>query len=229
MRKQLQIRGSFGSVSGILDRPKKATAVYIFAHGAGAGMEHEFMEKVARQFLESEIACLRFNFPYMEAGKRSPNSRPILLAAASAAAAYAAEKLGGLPLFCGGKSMGGRMMSLAAANGMLEQNVGLVFFGFPLHAAGKPSADRAGHLGDVGVPMLFLQGTRDRLADLPLLRKAIKGTQSTVFEIEGGDHSLRVPKRSGRTWDDAIAEAVHTASAWIQDHSVRKRNPARRR
>lgn len=229
MRKQIQITGSFGSVSGLLDRPKKATAIYVFAHGAGAGMEHDFMEKVAGQFLESGIACLRFNFPYMEAGRRSPNSRPILLATASAAVAYAEEKLGIQPLFCGGKSMGGRMMSLAAADGALAQNAGLIFFGFPLHAAGKPSAERAGHLRDVGVPMLFLQGTRDRLADLPLLKKAINGTRSTVFEIEDGDHSFRVPKRSGRTWDDVIAEAVHTASAWIQKHSARKQKPARQR
>jgi predicted alpha/beta-hydrolase family hydrolase len=172
------------------------------------------MEAVVARLGAQEIATFRYQFPYMEQGRRPPSPRGTLLATVRAAVAIAQTEVGDLPILAGGKSMGGRMTSLAASEEALPGVKGLVFFGFPLHAAGKPSVERGAHLSDVDLPMLFLQGTRDKLAELELLtpiREAL-GARSTLHIVEGGDHSFHVLKRSGRTDDEVLDEicvAVH--------------------
>jgi hypothetical protein len=202
-----------GSVSGLLVRPPDADRLLVLAHGAGAGMRHAFMEAVAARLARRRIASLRFQFPYMEAGRRSPDRPPVAAAAVRAAVATAAAEAPALALFAGGKSFGGRMTSTAAAAAPLEGVRGLVFLGFPLHAAGRPSTERSVHLREVGIPMLFLQGDRDELADLPLITAVCEGlgARATLHVVAAGDHSFRVPKRSGRTDTEALdelAEAV---------------------
>jgi predicted alpha/beta-hydrolase family hydrolase len=211
--------GQRRDVSGVLSRPESAESarrLLVLAHGAGAGMEHPFMEAVSRHFAAQGTATLRFQFPYTEEGSRRPDAPPLLMATVQAAVAAAKEMAAGLPLFAGGKSMGGRMTSLATAKGMITGLSGLVFLGFPLHAAGKPSASRGAHLADVCLPMLFLQGTRDRLADLDLLRPLCDGlgTRATLHIIDGADHSFHVPKRSGRSEDAVRDELAATVDHW---------------
>jgi predicted alpha/beta-hydrolase family hydrolase len=210
--------GQRRDVSGLLLRPEPASArrLLVLAHGAGAGMEHSFMEAVSRHFAAHRTATLRFQFPYTEEGSRRPDAPPLLMATVQAAIAAATEMAAGLPLLAGGKSMGGRMTSLAAAKGMITGPRGLVFLGFPLHAAGKPSASRGAHLADVRVPMLFLQGTRDRLADLDLLRPLCDGlgTRATLHIIDGADHSFHVPKRSGRSEEAVLDELAAAVDHW---------------
>src|SRR5258708_26919391 len=155
--------GKAGSVSALLDRPPKARACFVFAHGAGAGMTHPFMEAFAAGLGERGVATLRYQFPYMEKGSKRPDPPPIAQAAVRAAVVEAGRCCPGLPLIAGGKSFGGRMTSQAQASAPLAGVNGLAFLGFPLHPAGKPSSDRAGHLADVDISMLFLQGTRDSL------------------------------------------------------------------
>ena len=159
-----------GQVSGLLILPKGAQGLLVLAHGAGAGMRHRFMEEIAQKLADKSIATFRYQFAYMEKGIKRPDGEPVLTATVRAAVAAAKKHGEGLPLFAGGKSMGGRMTSLAAAKEPLEGVRGLIYFGFPLHAAGRPSADRGQHLFDVKLPMLFLQGSRDALADLKLLK-----------------------------------------------------------
>jgi hypothetical protein len=238
-----------GSVSGILDRPAGARAILALAHGAGAGMRHPFMESIAARLAERGVATLRYHFPYMERGDRRPDPPGILLATVRVAAARAQEE--SLPLFAGGKSLGGRMTSTATSTaasssgaakasraatasraastsaagrapraestGSLPDVKGIVFFGFPLHAPGRPSSDRAEHLERVAVPMLFLQGTRDALADLDLLRPVVErlGKRASLHVIEGADHSFRVPKRLGRSDAEILDELAEVAAAWI--------------
>lgn len=202
-------------------RPRGAEAVYVLAHGAGAGMEHAFMVSMADALAEHKVATLRFMFPYMQAGSRRPDAESILRATLTAAAAEGVRRARGLPVFAGGKSMGGRMTSRAMAEAPLPKIQGLVFLGFPLHPAGKPGDERAAHLSDVDVPMLFVQGTRDRLATLELLQPVTKnlGGRATVHIVEGGDHSLAVPKRSGRSPEsvhDAVAESI---ANWMRTHA----------
>jgi len=206
-----------GEVSALLVRPAAARALLAYAHGAGAGIDHPFMRETCRRLGERGIATLRYQFPYVEAGRRAPDRPPALLETVRAAIARAGELAGDLPLFAGGKSMGGRMTSTAAAERPLEGVRGLVFFGFPLHAPNRPSADRGAHLSDVEIPMLFLQGTRDALADLSLLRPLLErlGSRATLHVVEGADHSFHVPRRSGRTDEEALDELAGTAAGWI--------------
>lgn len=205
-------------VSGLLDAPPGAQACYVFAHGAGAGMAHGFMEQIASGLAQRAIAVLRFQFPYMQQGSKRPDSAAVAQAAVRAAVRTAAHELAGLPLFAGGKSYGGRMTSQAQAAEPLENVRGLVFIGFPLHPAGKPAIARADHLAQVDVPMLFLQGTRDALADFDLIAAvtAKLGRRATLHAIEGADHSFNVLVRSGRT-DAAVREELLDAMArWMR-------------
>lgn len=210
---------SSGEVGALWLAPRNATACLVFAHGAGAGMRHPFMEAVARRLAERGIATFRYEFPYMEKKSRRPDPRPILLATVRSAVGAAAEEAGERPLFVGGKSMGGRMSSLAAADEPFPPRVrGLVFFGFPLHPAGQPSTERADHLANVTLRMLFLQGTRDTLADLDLLRPVCDrlGARATLHVIDGADHSFHVPKRSGRADADVLDELADVVRAWAE-------------
>jgi predicted alpha/beta-hydrolase family hydrolase len=205
-----------GEVSALLLRPPDATCLLVLGHGAGAGMIHPFMEDMAERLARRNIATLRYQFPYMEQGNRRPDPAPILKATVRSAVATAAQLGEGLPLLAGGKSMGGRMTSLAASEQALPGVRGLVFFGFPLHAAGKPGDERAKHLKDVDAPMLFLQGTRDRLADLELLRPVCRGLgrRCTLEVLDQADHSFRVPKRSGIDQDDVLDRLADAVLAW---------------
>jgi predicted alpha/beta-hydrolase family hydrolase len=202
-------------VSALLLRPEGARLLYVFGHGAGAGMQHRFMDAASVHLAEHRIATLRYQFPYMEAGSRRPDSRGTLLSTVRAAVAAAAEASPHLPLIAGGKSMGGRMTSLAAAEAPLPGVRGLIFFGFPLHPAGRPSIERA-DLAKVGVPMLFLQGDRDKLAELDLLRPicARLGNRTTLHVVPGADHSFHMLKRSGRTDDEVLDELARTVAEW---------------
>ena len=197
---------SIGDVSALFYLPMKTEFILVFAHGAGAGMQNKFMEQVSLSLAEKNIATLRFNFPYMENGKKMPDTRPVCCAAINAAVIKAAKLCPKIPLFAGGKSFGGRMTSTAASEDVLPNVKGIVFFGFPLHAPGKPSNDRAEHLYKVNIPMLFLQGTRDALASLELLKPVIKkiGKKAELFIIEGADHSFHVPKENKLKDSDVI-------------------------
>jgi uncharacterized protein len=209
--------GSAGSVSALLDRPPKARACFVFAHGAGAGMTHPFMETVATGLGERGIATLRYQFPYMEKGSRRPDPPPIAHAAVRAAAAEAGRRCAGLPLIAGGKSFGGRMTSQAQATAPLDGVRGLAFLGFPLHPAGKPSSDRGKHLADVKIPMLFVQGIRDSLAEPKLIEAVVKslGRSATLHRVEAADHSFHVPARSGRNEREVMNEILDVIAAWV--------------
>ena len=206
-----------GTVSAILTQPANARACYVLAHGAGAGMRHASMDKIANGLADRSIATLRFNFPYMEKKQGRPDQPAVAHAAIRAAVEEAARFSPGMKLVAGGKSFGGRMTSQAQAKTPLPGVKGLAFLGFPLHADKKPSTERAEHLAHVEIPMLFLQGTRDGLADLGLLKPVIAtlGTKATLHEIAGGDHSFAVLKKSGRTNDEALTEVLDTLAAWI--------------
>jgi hypothetical protein len=214
--RELRLRVGEGDVSAIAVRPTEARALLVLAHGAGAGMRHPFLQSLAAHLADAGIASLRYQFPYAEQGRRRPDPEPLLLATVRAAVAEAAGQARGLPLLAGGKSMGGRMTSLAAAEAGLAGVAGLVFFGFPLHAAGHPSAERGKHLAKVGLPMLFLQGTRDRLADLALLRPLCRrlAPRATLHVVEGGDHSFALPRRAGRSPDDVHRELARAVADW---------------
>jgi len=205
-----------GPVSALLNRPAQARACFVFAHGAGAGMTHPFMETVAQGLFERGIATLRYQFPYMEKGSRRPDPPAIAQATVRAAVAEAGRRCPGLPLIAGGKSFGGRMTSQAQAAAPLDGVGGLAFLGFPLHPAGKPSSDRAKHLADVHIPMLFLQGTRDTLAEVGLLEPVVRslGPQATLHLVDGADHSFHVLARSGRNDRDVLNEILDVFSAW---------------
>ena len=206
-----------GSVSAILMQPDNARACYVLAHGAGAGMRHASMDRIAEGLADRGIATFRFNFPYMENKQGRPDQPAVAHATIRAAVEEAARLCPGLKLVAGGKSFGGRMTSQAQAKAPLPGVKGLAFLGFPLHADKKPSTERAEHLAHVAIPMLFLQGTRDGLADLGLLRPVVAalGAKATLHEVEGGDHSFAVLKKSGRTNDEALAEVLDTLAAWI--------------
>ena len=198
----------------LVDAPPEPRAAYIFAHGAGAPMTHAFMAKVAAGLAQRGVAVLRYNFPYMEAGSKRPDVPKVAHAAVREAVAEAAKRFPGVPLFAGGKSFGGRMTSQAQALDPLPGVKGLVFVGFPLHPAGKPSDERAKHLDDVRVPMLFLQGTRDELADLSLLRPVVGrfGERARLVTFEHADHSFHAPAKSGAK-DAEILERLLDAAA----------------
>ena len=209
--------GSAGNVSALLLRPKDARACYVFAHGAGAGMRHASMEAIASGLAERGIATLRYQFPYMEKGGKRPDPPALAQAAVRAAVAEAAKLCAGLPLLAGGKSFGGRMTSQAQAKAPLEGVKGVAFFGFPLHPAGKPGVERAEHLSRVQVPMLFVSGERDALAELGLLKPIVAGLgeSATLHLVRHADHSFKVPARSGRTSADAEAEALDALAEWM--------------
>ncbi|MGI9544369.1 MAG: alpha/beta hydrolase family protein [Cyclobacteriaceae bacterium] len=218
-RLQFEASKSSGPVSALLLRPDNAKWLYVFGHGAGAGMEHKFMEAMAQQLAEVGIATLRYNFPYMEQGRRSPSAPGISMATVRSAVAKAREEADDLSLLAGGKSYGGRMTSQAAAKEPLEGVKGLVFLGFPLHAPGRPGSERGAHLHDVTVPMLFLQGTRDKLADLTLLKPLLKevGPKASLQEVEGGDHSFKVLKSAGRSEEEVMKEMAEKMKDWAEN------------
>ncbi len=205
-------------VSGLIVAPDGARACCVLAHGAGAGMHHPFLAAVAAGLAARGIATLRYQFPYMEEGARRPDPPSLAQATVRAAVAEAARLVPGLSLFAGGKSFGGRMTSQAQAEAPLPGVCGLAFLGFPLHPAGRPSAERGEHLARIGLPMLFLQGTRDALADPALLAPlcARLGPRATLRFFEDADHSFRVPARSGRTAAAVMAELVAALAAWIE-------------
>jgi uncharacterized protein len=206
-------------VSALLQVPDGARACLVLAHGAGAGMTHPFMADVARELAERGIATLRYQFPYMEQGSKRPDTPAVAQAAVRAAVAEASHRLPAAPLFAGGKSFGARMTSQAQAAQPLPGVRGLVFFGFPLHPAGKPSDARAQHLDGVTVPMLFLQGSRDGLADLALLRPVVArlGARAALEVFEDADHSFHVRARRGRTDAQARAAMLDAVALWIAD------------
>lgn len=204
-------------VSGLLLAPRGARACTVLAHGAGAGMSHPFMAAVAEGLAARGIATLRYQFPYMEQGAKRPDAPKLAQATVRAAVAEAASVLPGLPLIAGGKSFGGRMTSGAQAASPLPGVRGLAFFGFPLHTAGKPSDERGNHLFEIKIPMLFLQGTRDALADVELMRALTRnlGPRATLVLLQDADHSWHVPSRSGRKDADVMIEALDALSNFI--------------
>jgi uncharacterized protein len=203
-------------VSGLLQVPAQARACYVLAHGAGAGMTHPFMAAVAGGLADRGIATLRYQFVYMEQGSKRPDLPKVAHAAVRGAVSEAARRLPNLPLFAGGKSFGGRMTSQAQAASALPGVRGLVFLGFPLHPPKKPSNDRAKHLFEVGIPMLFLQGTRDELADLQLLEPLCRdlGSRATLTLFQDADHSFHVPARSGRKDPEVRNEMLDAMAEW---------------
>jgi len=203
-------------VSALFSRPTNARHLLVLAHGAGAGMNHPFMENLADELAAAGVATLRYQFPYMEERRRVPDAPAVLTATVVAAVRAAVKEAPDLPLFAGGKSMGGRMTSQAAAQGPLDGVRGLVFFGFPLHPPKRPSTKRADHLTKVTVPMLFLQGTRDDLADLGLLRPvcAKLGPLATLSVVQGADHSFHMLKRSGTSDTAVLQQLVQTVGSW---------------
>jgi predicted alpha/beta-hydrolase family hydrolase len=214
-----------GEVSAILLRPQNAESLLVLAHGAGAGMTHPFMESLASELAAARVATLRFQFPYMEQLRKIPDRPPVLTATILSAVHAASEAVPDLPLFAGGKSLGGRMTSLAAAQNALDGVRGLVFFGFPLHPPNKPGTKHAEHLSDVGLPILFFQGTRDPFADLKLLRPicAKLGARATLHVIETADHSFHVLKSSGKTDAAILQELARTAAEWTRREIIGKR------
>lgn len=215
---RIHVGDSIGSVSGILLRPTDSRALYVLAHGAGAGMRHRFMEAVAQSLATRGVATLRYQFPYVEAGGRRPDPPGVLEATVRAAVATARESAPDLPLVAGGKSLGGRMTSNAMARRSLEGVLGLVFLGFPLHPAKQPGVTRAEHLARVESPMLFLQGTRDALADLGLITSVCSslGPRATLHVVDGADHSFSVLKRSGRGDGEVMEELSVAVTEWVR-------------
>lgn len=199
-------------------RPPDARACYILAHGAGAGMRHAFMQAMADALAAQGVATLRYQFPYMERGSRRPDPPALCHATVRAAVSAAARLAPGLPLIAGGKSFGGRMTSQAQAQAALPGISGLAFLGFPLHPAKRPDTSRAAHLREVHVPMLFLQGTRDALAEMPLLEPLVErlGAHATLYKIEHADHSFHVPVRSGRKDEDVRNEMAAVLARWAE-------------
>jgi predicted alpha/beta-hydrolase family hydrolase len=204
-------------VSGLLHAPGDARACYVLAHGAGAGMAHPFMASVASELAQRGVATLRYQFPYMEHGSKRPDAPGPAQAAVRAAVLEASRLVPKLPLIAGGKSYGGRMTSQAQAAAALPGVKGIAFLGFPLHAAGRPSDERGKHLFDVRIPMLFLQGTRDELADLDFLVPLVErlGARATLKTFADADHSFHVPARTGRQDADVRAEMLDTLARWI--------------
>jgi predicted alpha/beta-hydrolase family hydrolase len=208
---------SGGSISALLQQPDSPRACFVFAHGAGAGMSHAFMTQLSGALAGRGIATLRYQFPYMEAGSKRPDIPAVAHPAVRAAVKAAAAALPGVPLHAGGKSFGGRMTSQAQAKAPLDDIRGLIFVGFPLHPAGKPDSERAKHLADVQVPMLFLQGTRDELADLELVRgvSSALGERAHLHVVDGADHSFHVLVKSGRTDAQVMQELADAIEAFV--------------
>ena len=205
-----------GEVSALLLKPEGARLLYVLAHGAGAGMRHPFLESMAGRLAERGIATLRYQFPYMERRARRPDPPAVAEATVRAAVEEAARATPGVPLIAGGKSFGGRMTSSAQASAPLPGVRGLVFLGFPLHPPGRPGDERAKHLSQVHIPMLFLQGTRDDFADLKLLQPLVQrlGGLAMLHLVRDGNHSFKLPKRAGKTDTEVMAELVDAIVEW---------------
>jgi predicted alpha/beta-hydrolase family hydrolase len=210
--------GNSGEVSSILLRPEDARWLLVLAHGAGAGMRHPFMTALSSELAAEKIATFRYQFPYMENRRKAPDRPPTLTATIAAATQAAHAAAPELPLLAGGKSMGGRMTSTAASENLIPEVRGLVFFGFPLHPPKQPATKRGDHLAKVTQPMLFLQGTRDDLADLTLLKPICKklGDRATLQIIEGADHSFHVLKSSGKSDAEILRGLAHTTTEWAK-------------
>lgn len=213
----LNLGPELGRVSALFLRPPDAWILYVMAHGAGAGMRHSFLESISAALAVRGVATLRYQFPYMEAGSRRPDSPAVAEAAVRAAVSWAAVEAPELPLLAGGKSFGGRMTSGAAASSLPGAR-GLAFLGFPLHPPGRPGTRRADHLVRVDLPMLFLQGTRDQFVQTDLITGVCQrlGSQATLHPVEGADHSFRVPKSSGRTPAAVLNELADTLVQWVR-------------
>jgi predicted alpha/beta-hydrolase family hydrolase len=208
---------SAGEVSALLLRPQDARVLLALAHGAGAGMRHTFMQSICEVLARNGVATFRYQFPYMENGRGRPDPQPLLLQTVRSAVLAAHTHAPDLPLFAGGKSMGGRMTSLAAAAAPLASVSGIVFIGFPLHPAKRPGTQRAEHLAATTVPLLFVQGTRDTLADLPLLQPIVEelGARTHMHVIADADHAFAVRRRTtGRTNDEVIEEIAEITASW---------------
>lgn len=214
---------------GLLVRPEKARSLYVLAHGAGAGMRHAFMAAVADELAHHGVATLRWEFPFMAAGKARPDPAAVAEASVRAVWTAARARFTDLPMFAGGKSFGGRMTSRAHAAAPLDGVRGLVFLGFPLHPPGKPAIERAEHLTAAKGPLLFVQGTRDDLADLALMRPAVRklGARATLHVVEHADHGFAALVRSGRRPAEILTEIATTAAAWMD--RVARGTKARRR
>lgn len=227
---KLTLRTDGTRVSALFLHPPAARACFVFAHGAGAGMEHPSMVAIAADLAARRVATLRFQFPYMQSGKRRPDLPPLCHATVRAAVAEAARMAPGLKLIAGGRSFGGRMTSQAQAIEPLSGVTGLAFLGFPLHPAGKPSTVRADHLCDVNIPMLFLQGTRDALADLDMVEPVVKrlGARASLKLLQDADHSFHVPARTGRRDMDVRAEMLDALVAWVERLPSKRGSKVRR-
>jgi uncharacterized protein len=215
---RLHISDAIGDVSAFLLRPPDAWLLYVLAHGAGAGMRHHFLEEISASLAAQGVATFRYQFPYTEAGRARPDTPSVLEATVRAAVSKAGEIVPELPVVAGGKSLGGRMTSAAAAAAPLERARGLVFLGFPLHPPGQPGTRRADHLQRVDVPMLFLQGTRDGFARLDLITDVCSQLQqrATMHLVEGADHSFGILRKSGRTADQVLSELVEAITRWAR-------------
>lgn len=212
---KIQVSQDIGTVSGLLSKSDSAKYLMVLAHGAGAGMTHQFMEDLTQALLLRDIATLRFQFPYMEQGKKRPDSPKIAHQAIRAALNYADKLNTGLPILAAGKSFGGRMISQLAAQESLDNIIGIVYFGFPLHAPGRNNTDRAAHLVEVPQPMLFLQGTRDTLALPDLIQSVCDPLAKTTLQFyEGADHSFKTLKRSGITQEEVIEQMAKKTLDW---------------
>ncbi|HSB13625.1 MAG TPA: alpha/beta family hydrolase [Bryobacteraceae bacterium] len=224
-----RVSESAGEVSALLERPHQARWLLVLAHGAGAGMRHAFMENLASELANAGIATLRYQFPYMQHRRGRPDPPAVLTATVRSAIGAAVETTPDLPLLAGGKSLGGRMTShvfselpRAGATDAVARVIGLVFFGFPLHQPGRPDTKRADHLSRVTVPMLFLQGTRDALADLSLVRPLCEGLapRATLHIVDDADHSFHVLKRSGTTDADVLRDLARVTASWADSLRV---------
>lgn len=214
---KIAVSPEIGEVSAIFILPNEATTLLVLGHGAGAGMTHSFMEQLSENLATQKIATLRYQFPYMEKGSKRPDSPKVVYPTILAAIAKAQELAPNLPLYLGGKSFGGRMSSQLASTESLKTVKGLVFFGFPLHGIGKPSTKRAEHLKEVKQPMLFLQGTRDKLAEVELIEEVCKNLPTTTLQFfEGADHSFKVLKRSGKTQEEVIVALTVRVKKWLE-------------
>lgn len=196
--------------------PEDSEAIFLFAHGAGAPMDHPFMTKIAEGLHNQKIGTLRFNFPYMEKGRKAPGSPKEAIDTIATLSKQLIDTYN-IPVFIGGKSYGGRMASHAAAEGSTERIHGLIFFGFPLHAPGKDSTKRAEHLGLIKHPMLFLQGTKDKLAEINLIRQVTaRLPNATLVEYADADHSFKVPKKSDQSQDEVFKHMIKEAALWMK-------------